>query len=110
MPSLASARANEANPNLPHDIVPLNAFNIIPGAAFMVIDEPDPRVWIAEAVDRDASHERVYVWAHDGSNADLESKVLSFRRAFDLDYGTNVALIGLVVNHTDPDDNDWGSN
>jgi hypothetical protein len=93
------------NPNLPTDSVGLSAFNLIPGAAFMLIDQPDPRVWVAEKVVRDENFERVSVWAHDAThNPDLP-----FEQAFNLDYCTQVALVGIVVNPTDPDDNNWGN-
>ena len=105
MSSLAMAQARDNNPHLPHDTVPLSAFNIVPGAAFMLIDQPDPRVWIAEKVARDAAFERVSVWAHDGTH----DETLEHEQAFNLDYCTTVALVGIVVNYTDPDDNDWGT-
>lgn len=113
MTSIAQAFTPDAvNPNLPRDTIGLRAFNLIPGAAFMLIDEPDPRVWIVQHVSRDLNHERVNVWAHDGTNASDEAafKGSSDHLALNLDFCTLVALIGLVVNPGDPDDNDWGSN
>ena len=99
------------NPHIPSgDTVGLRAYNLMPGAAFMVIDEPDPRVWIAERVARDSNFEQVYVWAHDGSGHPLadDKNGLSTERAFSLDFNTLVCLVGLVVNPDDRDDNDWG--
>jgi hypothetical protein len=109
-PTLPVDRRGQDNPNLPHDVIGLRAFNLVPGAAFMLIDQPDPRVWIAEKVSRDAATERVSVWAHDGTNADIEDQHLAFEQAFNLDYCTLVGLVGIVVNPDDPEDNDWGSN
>ena len=109
MGSLASARHHEANPNLPHDTIPLNAYNLIPGAAFMVVDEPDPRVWIVEKVGRDVNFERVYVWAHDGTFAQDQDGNVAFEKAFNFDFNTTVALVGLAVDPSDPYDNDWGT-
>lgn len=106
MSSLFVAQAGQANPNLPHDVVPLDAFNLIPGAAFMLIDQPDPRVWVAEKVSRDADLERVSVWAHVGDSHNY----LAAEIALNLDYCTKVALVGIVVNPSDPDDSNWGAN
>jgi hypothetical protein len=112
MEQRALRTAGQTNPNLPSDTIALNSFNILPGAAFMLIDEPDPRVWIAEKVDRNGEHERVYVWAHDGTHFNENQPAMAGHgehRAFDLDYCYNVALVGLVLNYTDPDDNNWGT-
>lgn len=99
----------EGNPNLDStESLGLRAFNIIPGATFMLVDEPDPRVWVAEKVSRDANHETVSVWAHDASESFTESD-LAGERAFVLDYNSTVALVGLVVNHDDLHDTDWGT-
>lgn len=104
MTSLATRHIMD-NPHLPTDTVGMNAFNLVPGAAFMLLDQPDPRVWIVEKVARDVNFERVSVWAHDGTNhPDLPNE-----SAFNLDFCTKVALVGIVVNHTDLDDNDWGN-
>lgn len=108
MGSLETARHHEANPNLPHDTLPLNAYNLIPGAAFMVVDEPDPRVWIVEKVGREEHFERVYVWAHDGTNMRDERFDFTGEKAFAFNFNTTVAIVGLVVHPSDPDDNDWG--
>ena len=98
------------NPHLPADTVPLDVFNIIPGAAFMLIDQPDPRVWIAEKVARDVDFERVSIWAHDGTDADQDANnSLAHEQAFNMDFCTKVALVGIVVNHADHDDNNWGN-
>lgn len=93
------------NPHIPNEFVGLNAFNIIPGVAFMLFDQPDPRVWIAERVARDANQETVSVWAHDGTH----NGYLANESAFVLGYCSKVALVGTVVNPSDPDDNDWGN-
>ena len=114
MSSLRISQANEANPNLPHDVVPLDSFNIMPGAAFMLIDQPDPRVWVAERVSRDINFERVYVWAHDATNdgdgTASSAAGLSTEIALNLDFCHKVGLVGIVVNFEDPDDNNWGAN
>ena len=109
-PGIALA-AGDCNPHLPTDLVPLDAFNIIPGVTFMLIDQPDPRVWVAERVSRDVNFERVSIWAWDASNADqgLDSG-LAHEIALNLDYCTKVAMVGIVVNNTDHDDNNWGAN
>lgn len=109
MSSLRISQANEANPNLPHDVVPLNAFNLIPGAAFMLIDQPDPTIWVALSVARSSSFEEVSVWArtHDGETAAAYD---DNHRAFVLGYCTNVGLVGLVVNPSDLGDDNIGSN
>jgi len=87
--------------------IPLRAFNLMPGAAFMVLDMPDPRVWIVEKLVRDDNFERVYIWAHDGTESgDLD---LVTEKAFDLFYLDQVALVGLVANPEDLSDNDWGT-
>jgi len=92
------------NHNIPTAHLPIRAFNLVIGAAFMVPYAPDPRVWIVERVVRDEHFERVFLWAHDGTNhPDLAREM-----AFDLDFCDQVALVGLSVNPSDPDDNDWG--
>lgn len=99
-------RHPDANPHLPLDTIGLDAFNLIVGATFMVIDEPDPRVWVVERVVRDEQFEIVSVWVHDGTN----DPDLGNERAYVLGYCTKVALVGLVVNADDNDDNNWGAN
>ncbi len=101
-----TSRDLQTNPNLPSETIGLRSFNLIPGATFMLIDEPDPRVWVAALVARDVDRERVYVWAH---AANLPNDDSNFERAFSLDFNTLVALVGLVVNPSDLDDNDWGN-
>jgi hypothetical protein len=96
---------NTANEHLPLDVVPMDAFNLIPGAAFMLIDQPDPRVWVVEKVARDQNFESVSVWAHDVTEADH----LPRESAFVLGYCVKVALVGIVVNPHDDSDNNWGA-
>lgn len=96
--------ADQANLNIPFASVRLDAFNLIVGAAFMVYDEPDPRVWIVEKVYRDGDFEDVSIWAHDATN----NEHLGNEKAFLFGYCSKVALIGLVINPEDPDDNNWG--
>ena len=98
-----------ANPNLPSESIGLDAFNLIPGAAFMLIDQPDPRIWVAEKVVRDNNFERVYVWAHCLDRDVAGDFDLATEIALNLDYCTKVALVGLVVNPGDPDDDNFGA-
>lgn len=97
--------SQQANPFIPAgDTIGLRVFNLTSGAAFMLIDEPDPRVYIVERLVRDVNFETVSIWAHDAT----EQEDFAKERAFHLDFNATVALVGICVNPTDPDDNDWG--
>lgn len=108
MSSRLIANAGQANPNLPHDVVPLDSFNIIPGVAFMLIDQPDPTIWVAVSVARSSVHEDVSVWArtHNGEASVHDDN----HRAFVLDYCVKVGLVGIVVNPSDLGDDNLGNN
>jgi hypothetical protein len=93
------------NNRLPHRYLKLDAFNLVEGAAFMLTDQPDPRVWVAEKVYRDGNFEIVSVWAHDGT----QDEVLGHEQAFRFGYNQKVALVGIVINPQDVDDNNWGT-
>lgn len=98
-----------ANPNLPTETIGLDAFNLRPGVAFMLIDQPDPTVWVVVHADRSgtlADDERVMVWARDAVDAEGDVRHL----ALNLDYCTKVAMVGIVVNEADDCDNNWGAN
>lgn len=98
-----------SNPHLPtNNFVLFDAFNLVEGAAFMVLDEPDPRVWIVEKHVSDAVFERVYLWCHDGTFTYQEQPDLVFQKAMDYDYSHKVALVGIVHSPGNPDDNNWG--
>lgn len=94
--------------NLPNHFIPLDAFNLIPGATFVTFDSPDPRVWVVEKIIREDDFEQVHVWAHDASNASSGGGLAS-ENAFRYPYNHQVALVGLVVNPEDADDNNWGA-
>lgn len=105
------AHPGQSNPNLPAgDTVGLRAFNLMRGAAFMLIDQPDPRVWVVQNMDRDVNTERVYLWCRDATNLQDQDGSYSFHLALNLDFCTLVALVGIVANPDDDDDNDWGVN
>ena len=100
------------NHHVPAEAPALDAFNLGIGAAFMVTSEPDPRVWVVVRICRDSTFERVYIWARNANMYELGTQWgdLSIpTKAFDFDFNHKVALVGLVVNADDPDDNNFGT-
>jgi hypothetical protein len=101
----------QQNFHVPSDAVAIRAFNLVPGVAFMDIDQPDPRIWVVERVERDSNFERVYIWARHGNMAALGSAwgdISVPNKAFDMDYCHRVCFMGITLNPGDADDTDFG--
>lgn len=92
-------------PNLPDQFVHLDAFNLMVGAAFMLTDQPDPRVWVVEKLVRDSDFEIVSVWSRVATGDDY----LPNESAFRFHYMEKIALVGLVVNPSMHDDCNFGA-
>lgn len=99
---------NQDNPNVPADAPALRAFNLIPGVAFMSVDEPDPRVWVVMRQELDDNFERNDIWARCANDED-RTLGLARHKAFSLHYCDLVAFVGIVRNPEDDSDNDWGT-
>ena len=96
--------------------VPLRGFNIIPQAAFIPVGglfagKPvdEVGVWVATTVIRGEFAEEIT--SVTGYRADLPADYTGepIFRTFHFHYCDVVALVGLVVNPNEPDDNDIGN-
>jgi len=97
--------------NLPNTLS-LNAFNVVPGVAFMGEgheDEHLAQVWIAMTVERSNEGEKVYIWARRGDLVVEGPGQGIANMIFEKDYNDAVEVCGIVVNPLDLDDNDWGN-